>query len=240
MFNIGITGSFLLLIIHSQGATLLAVCLLIFLIFSFFVSGAQIAFFSLNYRDINMLKTKQDAGWKRIVNLMEQPKILLGSLLIANTLINIAFIVFSNFLINQFVDSNPWWLVLLVKLVTITLFLLLFGEVLPKVWANQNHLRFAYNASFVVEIIHLLFKRLSGWLVGISDGLERFLGAKVNGYNLQQLEDDRTATEDEKNILKNIIKFGHIAVKQIMRTRLDVHGVEYETSFELLLQQIQT
>lgn len=231
--------SLLLLTVNPQGATLLVVCILFFLVLSFFISGAEIAFFSLSYKDVNMLKTKQDSGWKRVVNLLEEPKILLGSLLIANTFVNIAFIIFSNFLINQFAEISPWWLSLIIKLVVITSFILLFGEVLPKVWANQNHLRFAYNASFIVEIIHLLFKRLSGWLVGLSDNIERFLGGKVNAYNLEQLEGDKIATEDEKNILKGIIKFSDITVKQIMRTRLEVNGIDYRVNFNELVKRIE-
>jgi putative hemolysin len=231
--------SLFLLTVNPQGATLLVVCILFFLVLSFFISGAEIAFFSLSYKDVNMLKTKQDSGWKRVVNLLEEPKILLGSLLIANTFVNIAFIIFSNFLINQFAEISPWWLSLIIKLIVITSFILLFGEVLPKVWANQNHLRFAYNASFIVEIIHLLFKRLSGWLVGLSDGIERFLGGKVNAYNLEQLEGDKIASEDEKNILKGIIKFGDITVKQIMRTRLEVNGIDHRINFNELVKRIE-
>jgi putative hemolysin len=240
VFNFFYTEPFLfLLAVTPQGATLLVACILFFLVLSFFISGAEIAFFSLSHKDINMLKTKQDSGWKRVVNLLEDPKILLGSLLIANTFINIAFIIFSNFLINQFAEISPWWLSLIVKLMVITGFLLLFGEVLPKVWANQNHLRFAYNASYVVEIIHLVFRRLSVWLVGLSDGVERFLGGKVNAYNLEQLDGDKVASEEEKNMLKGIIKFSDITVKQIMRTRLEVNGINHQLSFNELVGRIQ-
>jgi putative hemolysin len=229
----------LLLVVNPQGATLLVVCIVIFLVLSFFISGAEIAFFSLSHKDINMLKTKQDSGWKRVVSLLEKPKLLLGSLLIANTFVNIAFIIFANFLINQFAEISPWWLSLIIKLIVITSFIILFGEVLPKVWANQNHLRFAYNASFIVEIIHLLFKRISLWLVGLSDNMERWLGGKPNAYNLEQLEGDKTASEEEKNILKGIIKFGDTTVKQIMRTRLEVNGIDYRINFNELIKRIE-
>jgi gliding motility-associated protein GldE len=231
---------FLLLAVNPQGTTVLVVCLLVFLVLSFFISGAEIAFFSLSHRDVNMLKTKQDTGWKRVVSLLEYPKQLLASLLIANTFVNIAFITFSNFLINQFIDISPWWLHLLVKIIVITSFLLLFGEVLAKVWANQNHLRFAYNSSFVVEIIHLLFRRVAGWLAGFSDGIERLLGGRINSYNYEALESNKVASDEEKILLKGIVKFSNITVKQIMRTRLDVSGIEHGAGFDQLVKRIES
>src|ERR1044072_6477606 len=90
-----------LLLVDMEGSTVLSIIILALLIFSFIVSGGEIALFSLTYRDINVLKTKKDTAWKRIVYLLEDPKTLLASLLIANTFINVAIIIFSNFLILQ-------------------------------------------------------------------------------------------------------------------------------------------
>jgi gliding motility-associated protein GldE len=121
----------------------------------------------------------------------------------------------------------------------------LFGEVLPKVWATQNNLRFAYNASYIVEIIHYIFKRISTWLVGLSDGVEKFLGGRASSYNYENLDRDIDSSTDsktspeEKNILKGIAKFGNITVRQIMRTRLDVSGVNYNISFHDLLRRVE-
>jgi gliding motility-associated protein GldE len=214
---------------------------------SFFVSGAEVAFFSLTYKDINTLKTKQDSSWKRIVNLLEEPKILLASLLIANTFVNIAIIILSNFLIEKLlVDENSYWLFkFVVKVIVVTVLLVLFGEVLPKVWATQNNFRFAYNSSFIVEIIHYLFRRISVWLVGMSDQVERFLGKRASAYSLEELDHaidlstNNDASEEEKNILKGIVNFGNITVKQVMRTRLDVHGIDFNMSFGMLIRQME-
>ncbi len=232
---------------NTQGITLLVVVILFLLLVSFFLSGSEVAFFSLSYRDINMLKTKQDAGWKRIVNLLEEPKLLLGSLLIANSLVNMAIIILSNFLIDELlpIKSHFWIVDFLIKIILVTSFLVLFGEVLPKVWATQNNLRFAYNASYIVEIIHYLFKRISAWLVSLSDGVEKFLGARASSYNLDNLDRDidistnSDASEEEKNILKGIVKFGNITVRQIMRTRLDVSGVNYNVDFNELIRRVE-
>ncbi|MEO5683469.1 MAG: gliding motility-associated protein GldE [Chitinophagaceae bacterium] len=239
--------SLLLLAGNTQGITLLVVLILFLLLISFFVSGAEVAFFSLSYKDVNMLKTKQDAGWKRIVSLLEDPKILLASLLIASTLVNIAIIILSNFLISEMLNLElkleAPFLIALVKIIIISFFLVLFGKVLPKVWATQNNLRFAYNASYIVEIIHYLFRRISVWMVGISDSIEHFLGKKASSYSLEELDSaiditaSTDATEKEKSILKGIVKFGNITVKQVMTTRLDVCGVNQNLSFGDLIKK---
>ena len=237
-------SSLLLLAGNTQGITLLVVLILFLLLVSFFVSGAEVAFFSLSYKDVNMLKTKQDAGWKRIVGLLEDPKILLGSLLIASTLVNIAIIILSNFLIDEMLDLQAGFLLALIKIIIISFFLVLFGKVLPKVWATQNNLRFAYNASYIVEIIHYLFRRMSVWMTSLSDGVENFFGKKASSYSLEELDSaiDITASTDaserEKSILKGIVKFGNISVKQVMTTRLDVCGVNQNLSFHELIKKI--
>jgi len=234
----------LLLAGSSQGITLLVVLILFLLLITFFVSGAEVAFFSLSYKDVNMLKTKHDAGWKRIVSLLEDPKILLASLLIASTLINIAIIILSNFLIDEMLDLKASVWIALIKVIIISFFLVLFGKVLPKVWASQNNLRFAYNASYIVEIIHLLFRRISTWMVSISDSIENFLGKKVSSYSLDELDSaiditaSTDATEKEKSILKGIVKFGNISVKQVMTTRLDVCGINQNLSFHELIKKV--
>jgi len=223
--------------------TILALLVLVLLILSFFISGAEIAFFSLSYRDINTLKTKQDAGWRRIASLLEEPKILMASLLIANSLVNIATIILGNLLIDQLVQMDIQWLKLVIKIVSITLVILLFGEVLPKIRAAHNNLRTAYESSYLVEAIYYLFKSVAPWLVGITDKLEKFFGrTSSRAYTQQQLEEAIRSTvpeKEEQRILAGIYKFRHITVKQTMRTRLDVSGIEYNLSFGALKQRIE-
>ncbi len=234
--------SLLFLASNVQGTTVLVIMILALLVISYFISGSMVAFFSLNNRDINMLKTKQGAAWKRIVNLLEEPKILLGSMRIGNTFVNIAIIILSNFLIDELMTlQNSFWVFeLLLKISIVTFFLILFGEVLPKVYASQNNLRFARDASFLIEIVYLLFNRVSRWLVGMSESVEKSLRSEDGPNHFEELEDDSLASEDEKNIMRGIAKFGNITVKQIMRTRLDVSGVNYNTAFPDVLKQVET
>jgi len=235
-----------ILAINPQATGILAVIILFLLIISFVVAGSEIAFFSLTHKDINILKTKHDASWKRIVNLLEEPKLLLASLLIANTLTNIAIIILSNFLIDQVTPlRQSFWIEFPIKVLVVTFVLILFGEVMPKVWASQNNLQFAYYTSGVVEIINVLFKKASTWIVGRSELGERFFGSrKTAGERLEELDHaiDLTsdnASEEEKNILKGVVKFGNIIVKQVMKTRLDVNGISNEISFGELKRKIE-
>ena len=135
-----------LLVINPQATTILAIIILFLLILSFVLSGSEVAFFSLTYKDINILKTKQDASWRRIVSLLEEPRTLLASMLIANSIINISIIILANFLIDEMVllKQDFWLFEFLIKVVLIGFVMILFGEVMPKIWAIQNNLQFAY------------------------------------------------------------------------------------------------
>jgi putative hemolysin len=231
-----------LLVINPQATTILALIILFLLILSFVIAGSEVAFFSLTFKDINILKTKQDTSWKRIVGLLEEPRTLLASLLIANTIINIAIIILANFLIDEMVllKQDFWLFEFLIKVILIGFVMILFGEVMPKIWAVQNNLQFAYYTSGIIELVHLLFRRVGGWAVQRSEGLERAFGGKKSAFSLEQLDyqiDQTTknaASDEEKNILKGIVKFGSITVKQIMRTRLDVCGLSYDLPFAAL------
>lgn len=230
-----------------SAVTVLVVLLIALLILSFVVSGAEVAYFSLSYKDINVLKTKQHPSSRKILALLEEPKNLLASLSVVNTTANIAVIIVSNFLIDELttIDTN-FLFGLVIKVLVISAVLVLVSEVLPKVWASQNNLRFAYYTAFVVTGVHYLFKGVSGWLVGYSDRIEKSLGGgRSSAYSLEELDEaidlttSKDATEEEKNMLKGIIKFGNITVKQIMRSRLDVHGIEMGTGFTDLIPKVQ-
>lgn len=234
-----------LLVINPQATTILALIILFLLILSFVLAGSEVAFFSLTYKDINILKTKQDVSWRRIVALLEEPRTLLASLLIANSIINISIIILSNFLIDAILlQQGFWFFEFLIKVVLIGFVMILFGEVMPKIWAIQNNLQFAYYTSGIIEIIHYAFRRVGSWAVHRSERLERFFGGKASSLSPEQLEyqiDQTTkndASEEEKNIIKGIVKFGSITVKQIMRTRLDVSGISYDLSFAALRQRV--
>ena len=226
----------LLSAIQAQGTTILVMVLFVLLFLSFVLSGSEVAFFSLTYKDVNLLKSKQLPPYKRIVDLLEEPKILLASLLIANSFINISIIIISNLLIDNMINFDQFngvWLEFAIK-------------VMPKVLATQNNIRFAKDFGGIVQFVAYVCRGLSRWMVKYSDIMERKLTHRTNGaYSLEELDHaidlttQNTASENEKNILKGIVKFGNITVKQIMKTRVDVHGVDEETSFGELIMIVK-
>jgi gliding motility-associated protein GldE len=239
----------LLSAIQAQGTTILVMVLFVLLFLSFVLSGSEVAFFSLTYKDVNLLKSKQLPPYKRIVDLLEEPKILLASLLIANSFINISIIIISNLLIDDIINFeqfNAVWLEFLIKVIVVSFLLVLFGEVMPKVLATQNNIRFAKDFGGIVQTVAYICRGLSKWMVKYSDIMEKKLAHRNNGsYSLEELDHaidlttQNTASENEKNILKGIVKFGNITVKQIMKTRVDVHGVDEEISFGELIAVVK-
>lgn len=218
------------------------------LLLAFTISGAEVALFSLNSKDINMLKTKQHPAAKRIINFLEEPKEVFASLLIASIFINISIIVLSNFLIGRFIsyDNVHFAVEILSKVLMIAFVLVFFGEILPKVWATQNNLRFAYGSAVVVEGVHLLLRRISKWVVSLADGIGKRVGAnRSEAMSLQELDEaidiktDEEASPEEKSIMKSIVKFGSISVKQIMRSRLEVTGVDHNSTFNEVMRKVQ-
>lgn len=237
-----------LLAANAQGTTLLVILLIVLLLLTFTISGAQVALFSLNGKDINMLKTKQHPAARRIIEFLEQPKEVFASLLIASIFVNICLIVLGNFLISEFVPFGNMHtaVIMLLKVLVIAFVLLFFGEILPKVWATQNNLRFAYGSALVVEGVHLLLRRISNWVVSLADSIGKRTGAnKSEAISIQELDEaidtktDEEASLEEKNIMKGIVKFGSISVKQIMRSRLEVNGIEQGASFSELFRKVQ-
>ena len=148
---------------------------IVLFILSFLVAGSEVAFFSLNQKDINVLKTRQQPSFRRIVTLLEQPKTLLASMLITNSLVNIGIILISNILIDDWLAlyALDFWPKFLIKVASVTFLILLFAEVLPKVWATHNKIWFASTASLMVEIFNSIFYRLSKRLVRFSDRLKK-------------------------------------------------------------------
>ena len=239
---------FSLLAISPAGSAILIFIAVLLFIISFLVAGAEVAFFSLTYKDINMLKTKQQPSFKRIVSLLEQPKTLLASMLITNSFVNIGVILISNIVMDGWLEAVELglWIKFLIKVFSVTFLLVLFTEVLPKVWANHHKIWFASTASLIVEIFNSLFYRFSKRMVGFSDGIEKKLSlnnsSMMDNSQLDYAIDllpEHEATIEEKQILKGIRKFGDTTVKQVMRTRLDVSGIEHTSNFEDVIKKVE-
>jgi gliding motility-associated protein GldE len=227
--------------------TFLVFILLVLFVLSFLFSGSEMAFFSLTLKDINMLKTRQQPSYKRIVSLLEHPKTLLFSLLISNCLVNIGIILISNALMNAWIDAMGFHFLLnfLIKIILITSVLFLFGEILPKVWAIHHKIWFASTASMTVDIFNSIFSKVSNWLVAIDNSIGKSLEVDTNDPDSNQIDyaidslGANEASHEEKQILKGIRKFSNTTVRQTMRTRLDVSGVEFNSSFTEIIKKIK-
>ena len=237
----------ILAIINTSVTTILFFILLVLFILSFLFSGSQMAYFSLTLKDINMLKTRQQPSYKRIVTLLENPKSLMASLLIANTFVNIGIILISNLLLDQWITTLDLHFVInfLLKIIIISLVLILFCEVLPKVWAAHHKIWFASTASMVVDVFNSMLSGISLQLVALDSSIEHAFKSGNEIKDDSQLDDaidllpDNKASSEEKQILKGIRKFSNTTVEQTMRPRLDVTGIDASVPFTTVLEKVK-
>ena len=234
--------------IDPQSTTVLIILLLALLFFSFVISGAEIAFFSLGNKDINLLKTKQQPAYSRVIDLLEHPKELYASLVLANSLSNIGIILILNILLDDLAKVEYQWVEFGIKVLVVALVLILFCEIMPKILARQNNIRYSKDFGLIIEGVFYLFKRPGAWYIRHFESVEkRFSRNAGRAKRMEEIYDaiDTTTpgndenTTKEKDILKGIAKFSNIYVKQIMRTRLDVNGIEHHTSFKDLVKKIE-
>lgn len=229
--------------------TVLIIIILVLLLLTAITAGAETAYFSLKAKDINYLKTKDDATARQAIRLLDQPKLLLATILVANNTINIAIIISISLLTKQIFESiyhlpvdeiirMHGFIYYLIQVVGVTFVLVLFGEVLPKVYATQNNMRMALFSAPVLQIMHGIFRPISKTLVSSTKFLEEKLASK-QGTNISnedfenaiELTVGHTATREEVNIFKGILKFGNITARQIMKNRHDVSGADHTVAF---------
>ncbi|MBS1776437.1 MAG: gliding motility-associated protein GldE [Bacteroidetes bacterium] len=228
----------LLLQTSVTNTTVIFIIILILLLLTAITAGAETAYFSLTAKDINYLKTREEQSARQAIKLLDQPKILLATILVANNFINIAIVITTNVLVSQFINPHLSPLLsFIIQVIVVTFLLVLFGEVLPKVYATQNNMRMALFSAPVIKIMSSLFSPVSRMLVSSTSYIEDRIGTRTSNLTNEDFENaieltvGHTATREEVNIFKGILKFGNITVRQIMRTRLDVSGVRFEYTF---------
>ncbi|MEO9052743.1 MAG: gliding motility-associated protein GldE [Ginsengibacter sp.] len=238
---------FTILTITPADTTILVFILMVLFVLSFLFSGAEMAFFSLTLKDINMLKTRQQPAYKRIVTLLEDPKTLFASLLISNCIVNIGIILISNSLMDQWIGGLELHELFnfIIKVVVVTIVLVMFCEVLPKVWATHHKIWFASTTSIAVSIFNSILFRISKRLVTISDSIQNTFRLRNTSINNSQIDyaidllPEHEVTSEEKQILKGISKFSNTTVKQAMSTRLDIRGLEISIPFKDVINKIK-
>ncbi len=215
------------------------------LLISGFISGAETAFFAITPVQLFELKESQRSRHKLVYSLLERPKRLLATLLISINFVNIAIVVLSSILIEDIFDfKNHQTVGFLIQVVAVTFVIVLFCEVMPKVYATQNPLRSALKSVFPIYALSKLLRPFSYLLIASTSIVDRRFGQK--GYDISvdelthaiDITSDKSTPEEEKKILKGIARFGNIDVRQIMKSRMDVIAFNKDLKFSELFPLI--
>jgi len=222
-----------------------SIILLILLLLSALVSGSEVAFFSLSGEEIVKCKKSSKKGEKRLAGLMDDPKRLLATILILNNLFNIAIITLSTYITWNLVGTkSPAGTIIVALTFIVTFVIVFFGEVIPKVYAIKYNLSFAKKTTDLLLIANYIFKPLSGLLIALSSVVEKRIERKTYIISVDRLHQaieittDKTTTQEEKKILKGIVNFGNISVKQIVCSRIDITAFDIESGFYQLMDDI--
>lgn len=223
--------------------TILSGVTTLFLLFcSALISGSEVAFFSLSPTDIKQFNDSPSRSSKNASQLVEHPNNLLATILVSNNFINIAIVILSGYTINALINfAQVPILGFIIQIVVITFLLLLFGEIIPKVYANQYPFKFANFMATPLSIISTVFQPLSSLLVSSTRFVERRTQKRQN-LSMDELSDALEITSesiaDDKEILKGIIEFASIEASEIMCPRVDVTAVEINSGFSTIMENI--
>ena len=206
---------------------------IILLILSGLASGSEVAFFSLTRADIDELESRQDAASQRVIELLSNPDRLLATILVANNMVNICLVIISTQIVDKlFVFAGVGDFIF--KTVIITFLLLLFGEIMPKVFSQGNPVKISRLFSAPLKFLRWVLYPLAFILIRTSSRVSR-LASKGAEISIEELADavdlTDTGSEEEQKMLSGIISFGQTEVVEIMHSRVDITGIEYETTF---------
>jgi len=221
--------------------------IIVLLICSALISGSEVAFFSLSKTDLKKISSSNARNLKLIALLRANPRRLLATLLVSNNFINISIVLLlASF--GQLFDFNslPDWLNFVLEVGFITALILLFGEILPKVYANRKPISFSKKMAFPVQILDkYLFFFITIPMSKMTKFIQDKLVFKKPNLSVDKLSDafnltDKSETSsEEKKIFKGIISFGSIEVKQVMKPRIDVFSVSKTMSYTDLIKQVR-
>lgn len=217
----------------------------LFLFLSALISASEVAFFSLLPNNREELRKSTSARDKKILYIYDRPKIFLATILIANNLLNIGVVIMSEIIVKEESDfyQNPL-LSFLIQVVVVTFLILLFGEVIPKVFAHQFSLLVARFMAFPLSFLQKLLYPLSYLLISSTSFIDQRIKKRTHSISVEDLSHalDLTITSEtpdaERKILNGIVKFGQINVKQIMIPRIDITTFDYSLSFNVLMEKI--
>jgi gliding motility-associated protein GldE len=219
--------------------------IIILLFFAALISGAESAFFSLSAQDIEKSALKNPRKTRIISHLLERPKKLLATLLVANNVINISIVVlFVAFSRDFFLEITPVSIRLVAKIILVTFIILFFGEVLPKIFASRNNVKFAQITVYLIAFLEKLLSPISLPMRFMTIYLQEKLGKEKSSFSVDQLSQALELTSsaenssEEQKILEGIVSFGNTETKQVMSPRIDIFAIENNESFEIVLAKV--
>ena len=224
--------------------------LLILLLFSALISGAEVAFFSLTPADLEIESTsKASRKIKTVSLLLEKPKKLLATILVANNFLNIAIVLLFDSLGQVwFAGLNQVYFGVNIRFVVevgvVTFLILLFGEILPKIYASRNSLSFATFMALPLKLLDVLFTPLSSPMQAITISIQEKFGKQKSNISVGQLSqaleltDQKETTTEEQKILQGIVTFGTTDTKQVMKNRMDIFALNQDLPYHEILPLI--
>lgn len=227
------------------------ILLLFALLGSALISGAEVAFFGLSTTELNELEDSKISKGTLVVSLLDRPKKLLATILIANNAINIGIVLLFNS-IGDVIFSNINYLIFgfislrfLIEVLLATFLILMFGEILPKIYANRNRLQFSLLMAYPLKFLDFIFTPLSGPMRSATIFLYNKLGKQRSNLSVDhlsqalELTSEGDTTKEEQKILKGIVSFGNTDTKQVMRPRIDIFALSEEMKFGEVLAEIK-
>jgi gliding motility-associated protein GldE len=222
------------------GSVIAIIIAILGLFFSSFFSGAEIAYFSLSQDDIDSIPDENKR--ERIETLLKNPEKLLATILIGNNLVNVMIVVVLAFALNQMMTITNPVLDFVLLTVILTFLILLFGEVLPKLYANSNNVRFALFTQPLLSAMVVLFSPISKLVVKSTYIVRKAVSKKADDISVEDLSRALEASDlkstDEKQMLRGILTFGDKTVSEIMRPRVDVVDLDIELGFDDVVKTV--
>lgn len=227
----------------TAGVLLAAVLAVVLLLFSGFASGSEIAFFSLSPTDIAELAQEKTERDRKIQLLRADSERTLATILIANNFVNVTIIMLCNYIFGSVLHFGPqaYWLQFLILTVLLTFILLLFGEIMPKIYSRQDPLMFCRRAVNGVLLIRKLFWPLETILLRSGVVAEKVVQKESHVLSVDELEQaleltDKDDIKNEQSMLKGIIRFGDETAKEVMTSRQDIVDLDIHSDFATVLK----
>lgn len=215
----------------------------ILLFFSAMISGSEVAFFSMTPQQINALEEDSSRRAQRALLHLQKPERLLANILIANNFINVGIVIISAFVTSTIFNfSDNQALGFIIQVVIITFLLLIFGEIIPKIYANRFAIRFALRMTIPLVVLDRVFSPLIFILVRSTSIVNRRLTRKGQNISMDDLSEALDLTtgvvKDEKEMLEGIVRFSNLEASEIMKPRTDVTAVDIETDLNVLTKVV--